>query len=128
MLTLSVQQRYVLTHTYNTVLLYFKGCSHTLSAFQLLIRPITLITESFLSSEQITLTACWLPLTGIHRFQLAVGTSSGSAHMFTEPKKAKKPTKKDTSVAVIGKIPSSIHKRYLKTNSQNIMVANSTPC
>ena len=59
-----------------------------------------------------------------------MGTSSWSAHTFTESKKAKKAakktTKKDTSMTVIGEMQLSIHKRYLRTNTQNTIVVNST--
>ena len=59
-----------------------------------------------------------------------MGTSSQSAHTFTESKKAKKAakktTKKDTSMTVIGEMQLSIHKRYLRTNTQNTIVVNST--
>ena len=91
---LSVQRRYLLTYTYESELLYSKGCIDTPSTYQTL---ITLITES-LSSRQITFTARWLPLTGIHRCLLVVGPSLQSAHSLTESKEAKKPTKKDTSM------------------------------
>ena len=51
--------------------------------------------------------ACWLPLTGIYHLELAVGTSSQSAHSWTESKEAKKPakktTKKNTSMTIIWK-------------------------
>ena len=79
--TLSVQRRYLLKYNYDIVLLYSRGCIKTLPTYQKL---ITLIMESFLSSGQIKLTACWLPSTRIHRIQLAVGTSSRSAHTLTE--------------------------------------------
>ena len=55
-LTLSVQRRYLLTYSYDIVLLYFLGCIHTIPICQTLITLITLIIESFLSSDQITLT------------------------------------------------------------------------
>ena len=80
-ITLSVQRPYLLKYNYDIVLLYSRGCIKTLPTYQTL---ITLIMESFLSSGQIKLTACWLPSTRIHRIQLAVGTSSRSAHTLTE--------------------------------------------
>ena len=52
-LTLSVQRPYLLTYSYDIVLLYSLGCIHPILTCQTL---ITLIIESFLSSEQITLT------------------------------------------------------------------------
>ena len=52
-LTLSVQWRYLLTYSYDIVLLYSLGCIQTLPTLQTL---ITLIIKSFLLSEQITLT------------------------------------------------------------------------
>ena len=55
-LTLSVQRPYLLTYSYDVVLLYSLGCIHPISTCQTLITLITLIIESFLSSEQITLT------------------------------------------------------------------------
>ena len=55
-LTLSVQRSYLLTYSYNVVLLYSIGCIHTIPTCQTLITLITLIIESFLLSEQITLT------------------------------------------------------------------------
>ena len=55
-LTLSVQRPYLLTYSYNIVLLYSLGCIQTLPTCQTLMTLITLIIESFLSSEPITLT------------------------------------------------------------------------
>ena len=55
-LTLSVQRRYLLTCSYDIVLLYSLGCIQTLPTCQTLITLITLTIESFLSSEQLTLT------------------------------------------------------------------------
>ena len=48
--------RYLLTYSYDIVLLYSLGCIHPIPTCQALITLITLIIESFLSSEQITLT------------------------------------------------------------------------
>ena len=55
-LTLSVHRPYLLTYSYDIVLLYSIGCIYTIPTCQTLITLITLIIESFLSSEQITLT------------------------------------------------------------------------
>ena len=55
-LTLSVQRPYLLIYSYDIVLLYSLGCIYTIPTCQTLIKLITLIIESFLSSEQITLT------------------------------------------------------------------------
>ena len=55
-LTLSVQPRYLLTYSYDIVLLYSLGRIHPIPTCQTLITLITQIIESFLSSEQITLT------------------------------------------------------------------------
>ena len=55
-LTLSVQRRYLLTYSYDIVLMYSLGCIHPIPTCQTLISLITLIIESFLSSKQITLT------------------------------------------------------------------------
>ena len=55
-LTLSVQRRYLLTYSYDIVLLYSLGGIHPTPTCQTLITLITSIIESFLSSEQITLT------------------------------------------------------------------------
>ena len=132
-LTLSVQRRYLLTNSYDIVLLHSLGCIHPIPTYQTLITLIALGTESFFtictdnvnaicrpttissnsydivllyslgciqtlptsqtlitlimeSFGQITLTARWLPSTGIHRFQLAAGISSLSAHSLTESK------------------------------------------
>ena len=52
-LTLSVQRPYLLTYSYNIVLLYSLGCIRPIPIYRTL---ITLTIESFLSSEQITLT------------------------------------------------------------------------
>ena len=49
MLTLSVQLRYLLTYSYNVVLLYSLGCIHPIHTCQTLITLITLVTESFLT-------------------------------------------------------------------------------
>ena len=55
-LTLSVQRPDLLTYSYDVVLLFSLGCIHPIPTCQTLITLITLIIESFLSSEQITLT------------------------------------------------------------------------
>ena len=133
LVTLSVQRRYLLTNSYDIVLLHSLGCIHPIPTYQTLITLIALGTESFFtictdnvnaicrpttissnsydivllyslgciqtlptcqtlitlimeSFGQITLTARWLPSTGIHRFQLAAGISSLSAHSLTESK------------------------------------------
>ena len=46
-LTLSVQRRYLLTYSYDIVLLYSLGCIHPIPTCQTLITLITLVTESF---------------------------------------------------------------------------------
>ena len=51
-----MQRRYLPTYSYDIVLLYSLGCIHPIPTYQTLITLITLIIESFLSSEQITLT------------------------------------------------------------------------
>ena len=48
-LTLSVQRSYLLTYSYDVVLLYFLGCIHPIPTCQTLITLITLVTESFLT-------------------------------------------------------------------------------
>ena len=55
-LTLSVQRPYLLTYSYDIALLYSLGCIRPIPTCRTLITLITLIIESFLSSEQITLT------------------------------------------------------------------------
>ena len=55
-LTLSVQRPYLLTYSYDIALLYSLGCNCPIPTCRTLITLITLIIESFLSSEQITLT------------------------------------------------------------------------
>ena len=63
-LTLSVQRPYLLTYSYDIVLLYSIGCIYTIPTCQTLMTLITLIIESFLSYEQITLTL------SVHRLYL----------------------------------------------------------
>ena len=88
---LFVQRRYLLTYSYDIALLYSLGSIHPLPTCQTLIELITLVAESFFINGHIISTARWLPFTGIYRFELAVGTSSQSAHScWTEPKEAKK--------------------------------------
>ena len=55
-LTLSVHRPYLLTYSYDIALLYSLGCIRPIPTCRTLITLITLIIESFLSSEQITLT------------------------------------------------------------------------
>ena len=55
-LTLSVQRPYLLTYSYDIALLYSLGCIRPIPTCRTLITLITLIIESFLSSEEITLT------------------------------------------------------------------------
>ena len=99
------------------------GSIQTLPTCQTLIELIT--------SEQIISMARWLPLTGIYRFELAVGTSSQSAHSWTEStggqEAAKKTTKKNYFNDPYLKRPLSIHWCCLKTNPQISIVVTSTP-
>ena len=55
-LTQSVERRYLLTYSYDIVLLYSLGCIHPIPTCQTLITLITLVIESFVPSIQITLT------------------------------------------------------------------------
>ena len=55
-LTLSVQQRYLLTCSYNIVFLHSLGCINILPSRETLITLIALITESVMSSWKVTLT------------------------------------------------------------------------
>ena len=55
-LTLCVQRPYLLTYSYDIALLYSLGCIRPIPTCRTLITLITLIIESFLSSEEITLT------------------------------------------------------------------------
>ena len=48
-LMLSVQRSYLLTYSYNIVLLYSLDCIHPIPTCQTLITPITLVTESCLT-------------------------------------------------------------------------------
>ena len=105
-LTLSFQQ-HNLTYSYGIVFLQFPGCINILPMCQTLITLITLITESFVSSPKLTLAAIGglqLASTASH---LAVGTSKKSAHTTMESKKAKKSTKKNSSMTDIWTTPLS---------------------
>ena len=75
--TLSVQRRYLLTFSYDIVLLYSLGCIQTLPTCQTLITLITLIIESFLSSEQITLTQ------SVERRYLLTYSAYPSMHLYS---------------------------------------------
>ena len=60
-LSLSVQRSYLLTYSYDIVLLYSLGCIHPIPTCQTLITPITLVTDSFLT---ICTDAVQLPVNG----------------------------------------------------------------
>ena len=80
-LTLSVHRPYLLTYSYDVVLLYSLGCIHPIPTCQTLITLITLIIESFLSSEQITLTlSVQRPYLLIHSYDIAFLYSLGCIH------------------------------------------------
>ena len=71
---LSIQQRDLLTYSYNIVFLYSPGCINILPTCQTLITLITLITGSLISSPKLTLPLAplnWHPLLrsfgGVHR-------------------------------------------------------------
>ena len=55
---------------------------------------------------------------------LAVGTSTKSAHTIKESKKVKKPTKKDTSMTDIWKTPASINQPLTQKNLQDTVALN----
>ena len=80
-LTLSVQRPYLLTYSYDVVLLYSLGCIHPIATCQTLITLITLIIESFLSSEEITLTlSVQRPYLLTYRYDVALLYSLGCIH------------------------------------------------
>ena len=80
-LTLSVQRPYLLTYSYDIVLLYSLGCIRPIPTCRTLITLITLIIESFLSSEQITLTlSVQRPYLLIHSYDIAFLYSLGCIH------------------------------------------------
>ena len=68
-LTLSFQQRNLLTHSYGIAFLHFAGCINILPTCQTLITLITLIKGSFISSPELIRR----PSTGIHRFKVSGG-------------------------------------------------------
>ena len=80
-LTLSVQRPYLLTYSYDIVLLYSLGCIRPIPTCRTLITLIKLIIESFLSSEQITLTlSVQRPYLLIHSYDIAFLYSLGCIH------------------------------------------------
>ena len=80
-LTLSVQRPYLLTYSYDIVLLYSIGCIYTIPTCQTLITLITLIIESFLSYEQITLTlSVHRPYLLIYSYDVVLLYSLGCIH------------------------------------------------
>ena len=80
-LTLSVQRPHLLTYSYDIVLLYSIGCIRPIPTCRTLITLITLIIESFLSSEQITLTlSVQRPYLLIHSYDIAFLYSLGCIH------------------------------------------------
>ena len=77
-LTLSVQRPYILTYSYDIVLLYSLGCIRPIPTCRTL---ITLIIESFLSSEQITLTlSVQRPYLLIYSYDIVLLYSLGCIH------------------------------------------------
>ena len=80
-LTLSVHWPYLLTYSYDVVLLYSLGCIHPIPTCQTRITLITLIIESFLSSEQITLTlSVQRPYLLIYSYDIVLLYSLGCIH------------------------------------------------
>ena len=80
-LTLSVQRPYLLTYSYDIVLLYSLGCIRPIPTCRTLITLITLIIESFLSSEQITLTrSVQRPYLLIYSYDIVLLYSLGCIH------------------------------------------------
>ena len=80
-LTLSVQRPYLLTYSYDIVLLYSLGCIRPIRTCRTLITLITLIIESFLSSEQITLTlSVQRPYLLIYSYDIVLLYSLGCIH------------------------------------------------
>ena len=80
-LTLSVQRPYLLTYSYDIVLLYSLGCIRPIPTCRTLITLITLIIESLLSSEQITLTlSVQRPYLLIYGYDIVLLYSLGCIH------------------------------------------------
>ena len=80
-LTLSVQRPYLLTYSYDIVLLYSLGCIRPIPTCRTLITLITLIIESLLSSEQITLTlSVQRPYLLIYSYDIVLLYSLGCIH------------------------------------------------
>ena len=80
-LTLSVQRPYLLTYSYNIALLYSLGCIRPKPNCRTLITLITLIKESFLSSEQITLTlSVQRPYLLVYSYDIVLLYSLGCIH------------------------------------------------
>ena len=80
-LTLSVQRPYLRTYSYDIVLLYSLGCIRPIPTCRTLITLITLIIESFLSSEQITLTlSVQRPYLLIYSYDIVLLYSLGCIH------------------------------------------------
>ena len=80
-LKLSVQRPYLLTYSYDIVLLYSLGCIRPISTCRTLITLITLIIESLLSSEQITLTlSVQRPYLLIYSYDIVLLYSLGCIH------------------------------------------------
>ena len=80
-LTLSVQRPYLLTYSYDIALLYSLGCIRPKPTCRTLITLITLIKESFLSSEQITLTlSVQRPYLLVYSYDIVLLYSLGCIH------------------------------------------------
>ena len=80
-LTLSVQRPYLLTYSYDIALLYSLGCIRPIPTCRTLITLITLIIESFLSSEEITLTlSVQRPYLLVYSYDIVLLYSLGCIH------------------------------------------------
>ena len=80
-LTLSVQRPYLLTYSYDIALLYSLGCIRPIPTCRTLITLITLIIESFLSSEEITLTlSVKRPYLLVYSYDIVLLYSLGCIH------------------------------------------------
>ena len=126
-----MQRPYLLTYSYDIVLLYSLGCIQPIHTCQTLITLITLVTESFLTICTDNVNGPLAALNWNPPYPVSGGYFLVVRAHFHWIKVGQEGRQEDHQEGyfhdVIWEMQLSIHKRYLRTNTQNTIVVNSTP-
>ena len=126
-----MQRPYLLTYSYDIVLLYSLGCIQPIHTCQTLITLITLVTESFLTICTDNVNGPLAALNWNPPHPVSGGYFLVVRAHFHWIKVGQEGRQEDHQEGyfhdVIWEMQLSIHKRYLRTNTQNTIVVNSTP-